>query len=143
MYNFTQGQWYQRDNEIVYVYDIDNLDEYVWLMPAIYPQPYDIGKSQPNISQYEYFKDMHEYERIMPPCFEIDDVVVYIGPDVTFKGITVLKNNSLVQIVNKHDESYGDHYSVIMPEIALSVRVTPYEIKKNQLLVDFFFFTSF
>ena len=130
MYNFTQGQWYQRDNEIVYIYDIDNLDEYVWLMPAIYPQPYDIGKSQPNISQYEYFKDMHKYERIMPPCFEIDDVVVYIGQDVTFEGITVLKNNSLVQIVNKHDESYGDHYGVIMPEIALSVRVTPYEIKK-------------
>lgn len=112
MSEFQYGQWYQRGSEIFYIYDIDNFQERVWLAPAVHPKPYDASMSDFDIVQYEYFKDMHEYELVTPPSFNVDDVVMYVGPDVTCREKDLLKHGSIVQLVNKCDEFSGKYYFI-------------------------------
>lgn len=128
MSEFQYGQWYQRGGEIFYIYDIDNFQERVWLAPAVHPKPYDVSAPDFDIVQYEYFKDMHEYKLVTPPSFNVDDVVMYVGPDVTYRGKDLLKQASIVQIINKYDNFSGKYYMVNINGSAIPV--TPYEIKK-------------
>lgn len=128
MTKFQYGQWYQRGSEIFYIYDIDNFQERIWLAPAVHPKPYDASMPDFDIVQYEYFKDMHEYELVTPPSFNVDDVVMYVGPDVTCREKDLLKHASIVQIVNKCDEFSGKYYFINTNGPAIPV--TPYEITK-------------
>ena len=133
MSEFQYGQWYQRGGEIFYIYDIDNFQERVWLAPAVHPKPFDVSTPDFDILhfdivQYEYFKDMHEYELVTPPSFNVDEVVMYVGPDMTYNGDDLLKHGSIIQIVNKYDEFSGKYYFINTNGPAIPV--TPYEIKK-------------
>jgi len=128
MSEFQYGQWFQRGNEIVYIYDIDNFQECIWLAPAVHPKPYDVSAPDFDIVQYEYFKDMHEYELVTPPSFNVDEVVMYVGPDMTYNGDDLLKHASIVQIINKYDNFSGKYYMVNTNGPAIPV--TPYEITK-------------
>lgn len=138
MTKFQYGQWYQRGSEIFYIYDIDNFQERIWLAPAVHPKPYDASMPDFDIVQYEYFKDMHEYELVTPPSFNVDEVVMYVGPDVTYNGDDLLKHGSIIQIVNKYDEFSGKYYFINTNGPAIPV--TPYEIKKSTISRFLFFY---